>query len=78
MSRDLKLESIKQCEAILKNHNYSFHMFRRIFEKFIDNDGEMFNFWYNPETGEFRNMRLYKYLTEIGYRKVGTILQKVK
>jgi len=74
--RDLKADSIKIIKNIITNHTYSFHMFRRIFLKRIDDIPEMIDFWW--ENGEFKNMRLYRYLTELGYRKVGTVLKKVK
>lgn len=51
-------------------------MFRRIFIKAIDSDDILADYWY--DNGDFRNMRLYKFLTELGYRKQGTILVKVK
>lgn len=76
MVRNLKNESIELCKNILDGHSYSFHMFRKIFQSKIDNDDDFIEYWYN--IGEFRNMRLYKYLTELGYRKKGTILEKIK
>ncbi len=74
--RNLKEESVQLCRDILNTHSYSFHMFRRIFQSKIDNDDAMIRFWYNG--GEFRNMRLYKYICELGYRKQGTVLTKLK
>jgi hypothetical protein len=74
MDRNLKTESIELCKNILEGHSYSFHMFRKIFQSKIDNDDTMIDFWY--DIGNFKNMRLYKYLTELGYRKQGTILYR--
>ncbi len=76
MDRNLQKESIDICKSILENHNYSFHMFRRIFQRRISNDDLMNDYWYND--GDFKNMRLYKYITALGYRKVDTILEKIK
>lgn len=76
VERNLKDDSIEIIKSILTSHTYSFHMFRRIFESRIDDDEEMLIYWYND--GDFRNMRLYKFLTEIGYRKKGTVLEKIK
>lgn len=73
-NRNLKAESIQLCQELLEGHNYSFHMFRKIFQSKL-NDDAMVDFWY--DNGNFKNMRLYKYITELGYRKNGTILQKV-
>lgn len=50
-------------------------MFRKIFQSKIDKDDDMIAFWY--DMGNFRNMRLYKYITSLGYRKHGTVLEKI-
>jgi len=72
--RDLKQESKDLANTLLEGHHYSFHMFRGVFIRNIENDKDMISFWY--EDGDFKNMRLYKYLAEIGYHKHGTILEK--
>lgn len=76
MERNLKEESLSLCYKILEGHNYSFHMFRRIFVDTINSDDILCKYWY--DNGDFRNMRLYKFLTDLGYRKQGTILVKIK
>jgi hypothetical protein len=76
MSRNLEQESIDLCRALLEKHTYSFHLFRRIFQKKIADSDEMIDYWY--DNGNFKNMRLYKYITRLGYRKIGTVLKKVK
>lgn len=77
MDKTPKEQSLDICREILEGHNYTFHMFRRLFESAIRDNDELIDFWYR-KGDYFKNMRLYKYITELGYRKVGTVLKKVK
>ena len=74
----LHQKSLEIIKSLIEGHKYTYKMFRGKFIRTLENeiygkDDELYDFWF--EGDKFYNMRLYKYLVELGYKRHGTVLE---